>query len=31
LSGVQHGDVAAVCGPELLADAAAEFDWQRLV
>jgi hypothetical protein len=31
LSGVPHGYVAAVCGPELLADAAAEFDWQRLV
>jgi hypothetical protein len=31
LSGVPHGYVAAVCGPELLADAAVEFDWQRLV
>jgi hypothetical protein len=31
LSGVPHGYVAAVCGPELLADAATEFDWQRLV
>jgi hypothetical protein len=31
LSGVPHGYVAAICGPELLADAAAEFDWQRLV
>jgi hypothetical protein len=30
-SGVPHGYVAAICGPELLADAAAEFDWQRLV
>jgi hypothetical protein len=31
LSGVPHGYIAAICGPELLADAAAEFDWQRLV
>ena len=30
LSGVPHGYVAAVCGPELLADPAAEFDWKRL-
>jgi hypothetical protein len=30
-SGVPHGYVAAICGPELLSDAAAEFDWQRLV
>ncbi len=29
-SGVPHGYVAAVCGPELLADPAADFDWQRL-
>ena len=29
-SGVPHGYVAAVCGPELLADPAAEFDWKRL-
>jgi hypothetical protein len=30
-SGVPHGYVAAVCGPELLADPAADFDWQRLI
>jgi hypothetical protein len=30
-SGVPHGYIAAVCGPELLADPAAEFDWQRLI
>ena len=31
LSGVPHAYVAAVCGPELLADPAADFDWQRLI
>ena len=31
LSGVPHGYVAAVCGPELLADPAADFDWKRLI
>jgi hypothetical protein len=31
LSGVPHGYVAAVCGPELLADPAADFDWERLI
>jgi hypothetical protein len=30
-SGVPHGYVAAVCGPELLADPAADFDWKRLI
>jgi hypothetical protein len=30
-SDVPHGYVAAVCGPELLADPAADFDWQRLI
>src|SRR5256885_2387765 len=30
-SGVPHGYVATVCGPELLADPAAEFDWQRMI
>ncbi|HEX6443224.1 MAG TPA: hypothetical protein VF007_13620, partial [Stellaceae bacterium] len=30
-SGVPHGYVAAVCGPELLADPATDFDWQRLI
>jgi hypothetical protein len=30
-SGVPHGYVAAVCGPELLADPAADFDWHRLI
>jgi len=27
---VPHGYVAAVCGPWLLADAAADFDWSRV-
>ena len=31
LSGVPHAYVAAVCGPELLADPAVEFDWARLI
>jgi hypothetical protein len=31
LSGVPHGYIAQICGPELLADSAVEFDWQRLV
>ena len=31
LSGVPHGYIAQICGPELLAEMAAEFDWQRLV
>jgi hypothetical protein len=31
LSGVPHGYVAAVCGPELLAAPAADFDWERLI
>ncbi|MBV9586340.1 MAG: hypothetical protein JO213_15810 [Alphaproteobacteria bacterium] len=31
LSGVPHAYVAAVCGPELLADPAADFDWPRLI
>ena len=31
LSGVPHGYIAAVCGPELLADPAADFDWERLI
>jgi hypothetical protein len=30
-SGVPHGYVAAVCGPELLADPAADFEWKRLI
>ena len=30
-SGVPHGYVAAVCGPELLVDPAADFDWRRLI
>jgi hypothetical protein len=30
-SGVLHGYVAAVCGPELLADPAADLDWKRLI
>ena len=30
-SGVPHGYVAAVCGPELLADPAGDFDWARLI
>ena len=30
-SGVPHGYVAAVCGPELLADPAADLDWERLI
>jgi hypothetical protein len=29
-SGVPHAYVAAVCGPPLLAQADAEFDWSRL-
>jgi hypothetical protein len=29
-SGVPHGYVAAVCGPQLLADPAADFDWSRI-
>ena len=31
LSGVPHGYIAQICGPELLAEMAAEFAWQRLV
>jgi hypothetical protein len=31
LSGLPHGYIAEVCGPELLADMAVEFDWRRLV
>jgi hypothetical protein len=31
LSGVQHGYIAQICGPELLVDPGVEFDWQRLV
>jgi hypothetical protein len=31
LSGVPHGYIAAVCGPELLADPAVDFDWPRLI
>jgi len=31
LSGVPHGYVAAVCGPELLADPGADLDWKRLI
>jgi hypothetical protein len=30
-SAVPHGYVAAVCGPLLLADAATELDWSRIV
>jgi len=30
-SAVPHGYVAAVCGPELLADPGADFDWARIV
>jgi hypothetical protein len=30
LSGVPHAYVAAVCGPPLLAEAEADFDWSRL-
>lgn len=30
-SAVPHGYVAAVCGPVLLADAAADFDWPNIV
>ena len=29
-SHVPHGYVAAVCGPQLLADAGAKFDWSRI-
>jgi hypothetical protein len=29
-SGVPHGYIAAICGPQLLADAAVEFDWSRV-
>jgi hypothetical protein len=29
-SGVPHGYVASVCGPVLLADAGADFDWRRV-
>lgn len=29
-SGVPHAYVAAICGPVLLSDAAAEFDWSRV-
>ncbi len=29
-SAVPHGYVAAICGPPLLADAGAEFDWSRI-
>ncbi len=28
-SGVMHGRIAAWCGPDLLADASADFDWSR--
>jgi hypothetical protein len=31
LSAVPHGYVAAVCGPVLLADSGADFDWARIV
>jgi len=31
VSMVPHGFVAAVCGPVLLADAGADFDWARIV
>jgi hypothetical protein len=30
-SGVPHSYVAVVCGPLLLADSDAEFDWRRIV
>jgi hypothetical protein len=30
-SAVPHAYVAAVCGPELLADPGADFDWARIV
>jgi hypothetical protein len=30
-AGVPHGYVAAVCGPLLLADPGAEFDWSRII
>ena len=30
-SGVPHGYVASVCGPELLASPEAELDWSRIV
>ena len=29
-SPVPHGYVAAICGPQLLADAGAAFDWSRI-
>jgi hypothetical protein len=29
-SHVPHGYVAAICGPQLLADAGAQFDWSRI-
>ena len=29
-AGVPHAYVAAVCGPVLLADPAADIDWSRL-
>ena len=29
-SGVPHGYVAAICGPPLLADPAADIDWSRI-
>jgi len=29
-SHVPHGYVAAICGPQLLADAGAGFDWSRI-
>jgi len=31
LSPVPHGYVASVCGPVLLADPGADFDWSRIV
>jgi hypothetical protein len=31
LSAVPHGYVASVCGPVLLADPAADFDWAWIV
>jgi hypothetical protein len=31
LSAVPHGYVAAVCGPVLLADPDADFDWPNIV
>ena len=30
-SAVPHGYVGAVCGPVLLADPGADFDWSRIV